>query len=164
MGREIWKQVPNWPAYEVSAFGRIRRGSYLLSPTKSVKYLKVTLSCGSEKRQVQMQTLVLECFRGLRPDGLEARHLNGDGVDNRLNNLVWGTRRTNALDRIKHGTWNRGERVPQSKLTEREVRAIRHLGGRIADRVLAAAFNVARPTITNIVNGDTWAYLGKENK
>ena len=48
--------------------------------------------------------LVLEAFVGPRPEGMVARHLNGDPGDNRLENLAWGTQSENNYDKVRHGT------------------------------------------------------------
>lgn len=44
-------------------------------------------------------------------------HRNGDKQDNRARNLYWGTHKTNAADREKHGHTARGKRNGNSKLS-----------------------------------------------
>jgi hypothetical protein len=91
-----------------------------------------SVSIRGQKKKVHR--LVLECFVGLRPPGLECRHLNGIKTDNRLRNLAWGTREENAQDRIVHGGYGtrangqpKGESHWQSKLTEVKVHEVRRL-------------------------------------
>lgn len=64
-------------------------------------HIEVRLRC---RRQFKLHHLVLMAFVGPRPEGMECRHLNGIPYDNRLSNLVWGTRRENCGDAMKHGT------------------------------------------------------------
>lgn len=117
---EEWRGVSGWTAYEVSSEGRVRsldryvpnkwggssfRKGQVLKPVLHKGYPAVTLRGGSEKEwTVKVHRLVLEAFAGQKPDGLEARHLNGDRQDNRSKNLVWGTRSDNNIDRVRHGT------------------------------------------------------------
>lgn len=49
-----------------------------------------------------VHSLVLETFVGPRPPGMEARHVNDDPTDNRLENLCWGTRSENSHDAIRN--------------------------------------------------------------
>jgi hypothetical protein len=46
----------------------------------------------------------MEAFVGLRPKGLETRHLDGDPSNNQLSNLAYGTSSENHLDMVRHGT------------------------------------------------------------
>lgn len=48
--------------------------------------------------------MVLETFVGPCPPGCEARHLNGNPSDNRLENLRWGSPHENFWDSVEHGT------------------------------------------------------------
>jgi hypothetical protein len=45
--------------------------------------------------------LVLEAFVGLRPQGTEACHWDGDAANNKLENLRWGTSVENKADAIR---------------------------------------------------------------
>jgi hypothetical protein len=110
---EVWKEIPGFPQCGVSNFGRVKRliGSRTSKAGKMMKlslhrkgYLRVSLM----SRPFNVHYLVLLAFRGERPDGLIARHLNDVKTDNRLDNLVWGTISENAQDAIKYGKWPTG--------------------------------------------------------
>lgn len=72
--------------------GRLRRGHHT--------YRSVWLS----GRDVMVHRLVMLAFAGPCPAGHEVCHENGDGLDNRLVNLYYGTPSQNTLDRVRHGT------------------------------------------------------------
>lgn len=115
---EIWKPVPGYEgSYEASTLGRIRSADRVaaghhrvpgqilrLNPTQNGYYLRVALSQNGARRTFTVHRLVALTFMGPRPDGMEIRHLNGDGRDCRLDNLAYGTRSENILDQVAHGT------------------------------------------------------------
>lgn len=51
-----------------------------------------------------IHSLVMETFVGPRPEGMQVRHLNGNPLDNRLENLQYGTAAENQHDKFAHGT------------------------------------------------------------
>jgi hypothetical protein len=54
--------------------------------------------------------LILEAFGFRREPKQDCRHLNGNAQDNRIENLVYGTRKENVRDAIIHGTaWGYGK-------------------------------------------------------
>lgn len=126
---EVWKVIQQHPKYQVSNLGGMRRllsnGKVrVLKPfpfKKSEPYLAVDLMQGGVKFRRAVHHLVLETFVGPRPPGMEAIHINGRGGDNKLTNLKWGTKVENQADRVTHGTDCRGEKSPNSKLTESDV-------------------------------------------
>lgn len=119
---ERWLPVPGHEgAYEVSDMGRVRsvgrrvrlftrwgteatRGvpPRLLRPGRMTKSGHVSVAIGKHNSQC-VHTLVLLAFVGPRPAGMEARHLNGNASDNRLENLRYGTRAENVQDMVRHG-------------------------------------------------------------
>ena len=118
----MWKPVVGWEGeYEVSDTGQVRsldrtqtlkngqRRSYrgrLLRPqatNPSGLHLQVQLRRPGEYRFYRVHQLVLTAFVGPCPDGLMCRHRNGNGHDNRIENLVWGTAEENQQDRVEHG-------------------------------------------------------------
>lgn len=106
---------------------------------------------------------VLSCTtaNGSRPfDRAEAAHSCGVRACFNPRHLRWATRKENAGDRVEHGTELRGEKSKDAKLTEFDVRAIRHyVRCGTKQQVLADHFGVQNPAISNIVTGKTWGWL-----
>lgn len=76
----------------------------VLTPTPSdAGHMYVTLSFKGVTRRFYVHRLVLEAFVGPASEGTECRHLNGNPADNRLENLIWGSRSENIRDRQSHG-------------------------------------------------------------
>jgi hypothetical protein len=55
-----------------------------------------------------VHVLVAAAFLGPCPDGQEVRHLDGDKLNNCLDNLIYGTRSENNLDTVRHGHHKKG--------------------------------------------------------
>jgi hypothetical protein len=68
-----------------------------------------------------LNRLVLISFKGLGPIGTECRHINGDGFDNRITNLRWGTHAQNMQDMCRHGRNQAGVKNFKAKLTWEDV-------------------------------------------
>ena len=110
-------------------------------------------------RHVGVHTLVLETFVGPCPAGMECRHLDGVKTNNRLENLVWGTRQENEADKERHGRVLRGSQQPGSKLTEADVLEIRHRSQVTVQRVLAREYGVSETVISMVVNRKRWRHV-----
>lgn len=171
---ECWLPIAGWEgAYSVSSFGRVRsearvvaRGS-LSHPVRerilayglhSGGYLNVTFSKGGKTSTQLVHRLVLEQFDGPCPNGMECRHLDGNGRNPRLKNLLWGTPIDNAADRELHGTQPRGERIGNSKLTEAKVAAIR-ADSRFQWQI-AADFGISQTAVSKIKLRKMWKVVG----
>lgn len=111
------------------------------------------------------QVHVLACIRhhGPRPSGMVACHLplvchNGACFNGR--HLMWDTPQANRDHMKLDGTNNEGERHPQAKLTEADVREIRarYAAGGLLQRELADEFGVTRRTIGDVCTR-TWKHL-----
>lgn len=113
--QSTWKPVVGYEGlYAVSATGEVMRvagGVQGATPGRILKqrqhrngYLHVGLHHHGTRRTVTVHSIVAEAFHGKRPAGLEVRHLNGDGLDNRAVNLRWGTHAENQADNVYHGT------------------------------------------------------------
>ena len=174
---ECWLPVPGYESmYEVSSLGRVysldrkswngfrwrRVRARFLRPILSGKgYKNVKLSkCGVIKR-FDISRLVLLAFSGPCPLGHEASHLNGKSKDDRFCNLKWETPKQNTHRKIEHGTQLYGrDQATKSKLTEQEVRDIRHRAALKEPRKqLAACFGVSVPTICDTVNRKRWKWV-----
>jgi len=161
---ERWRPVPGHPGYEVSDLGRVR--SYrnrqghasdtprLLSPGTVQGYKHIKLG---RSRQTKVHILVLEAFVGPRPEGMLCRHLDGNGMNNRLSNLRWGTAEENYADRHLHGTHNTGSRNGRATIDEAAVVVIRQrLAAGEKHAAIAQDLGVKQGVVACISAGRTW--------
>lgn len=170
---EVWKDIPEYEGlYQVSDLGRVKSLGRLVKHVSGLQrvrerirklqphtfgYLMLALHRNGRGVCRTVHSLVLEAFEGPCPKGMECRHLDGDPTNNTRRNLQWGTRQEQNVDRVVHGTSNRGARNGQSKLTESEVRKIRASKG--TDKEIAKEFGVAGSQVTRIKSGKTWGHV-----
>lgn len=146
--------------YRVNALGEVwsDRAKRFLVGTKCGQMGYRAVDTFSQGR-FYIHQAVCRAFHGPKPGPeYQVRHLDGDRNNNRADNLAWGTKAENEADKVRHGTTPKGERNPQAKLTERDVRAmrrLRNLTGRSYARI-AAQFNVTTMTAYRAVNGECW--------
>jgi len=99
---------------------------------------------------------------GDAPPGLDAAHTCGKGHEGCVNpkHLRWSDKSANQMDRVEHGTSNRGIRNGHAKLCESDVRAIREMdkNGQ-ANKSIAEIYGVSRATIQDIVSRRNWGWL-----
>lgn len=120
---ERWRAITDTDGrYHISDRGRVRSngwvakcadGRKLRVPPKilstrtshSAGYVMVNLHLvDGTRRHVHVHHLVLEEFVGPRPPGYYGCHNNGDGSDNRVENLRWDSPAGNGSDKLIHGT------------------------------------------------------------
>lgn len=91
----------------------------------------------------------------------ETAHSCGRGHEGCVNphHLRWDTRKGNFADKLLHGTHNRGDQCPVSKLTEAEVREIKGLLSIMPVRTIARRYGVNPATIYSIRSGASWAWM-----
>ena len=132
------KQVYGKPDYYITENGEVfsnvimpnstkRRGFKKLSIWITNGYLAVSLSKNGNRSGYYIHNLLLETFKSPRPYGKECRHLDGNRLNNLLNNLQWGTHQENQIDRLSHGTDNRAEHHPRSLYSNNLVLYVRKL-------------------------------------
>lgn len=167
-GTEV-KTISGFPNYAISRDGRVwsfpRRGSHhkgiWLAPNKMKNgYLTVGLCQKGKVFRKYIHRLVLESYVG-NSKNHHARHLNGLSIDNRLENLVWGTRKENEQDKLLHGSRHVGEKHSNAKLTAQKVRQLiyEHRTGLFSFGELAVQFNISITTAWQIINKKRWKHL-----
>ena len=98
----IWHDIPGYPDYEISKSVIIRRkspGRYskmVVAQTSDKTYLGAKLrdEFGTWRR-VKVHVLMMATFVGPRPEGLVINHIDGDKLNNRLDNLEYCTQLAN---------------------------------------------------------------------
>lgn len=178
----MWKSIPSFETlYEASDTGQIRSldrivrysrrdGRYVerkytgkvLEPGLNSRGYEIVTLCDTENRHHTraVHRLVLETFNRPKNPGEECRHLDGNIRNNALTNLRWGTSAQNMADKIAHGTWVRGSRVGNSRLTEAQVREIkRRLEQKEPHASIALDYGVKAVTVSAISSGRNWSWV-----
>lgn len=155
-----YRAVPGFLGYRVGSDGSVwscrkpgsARNSELrdkwkpMSPgiTKTITkpgYRFVVMWINGTKTLKYIAPMVLELFVGPAPDSQEVRHMNGISVDDRLDNLCWGTRSQNILDKRRHGTSG----TVISDAQRNEIRKLHREG--MSQRRIAAAIGIKRGVV-----------------
>jgi hypothetical protein len=191
MMAENWKPVVGAEGrYEVSDRGNVRSLPHtviksngrrqpvkgrLLKPTIHIDHKRIKPYCwrtvwirfdDGSKRLRTVAVLMLESFVSPRPyPKAEARHLNDQSLDDRLENLDWGSRLQNARDAVLNERLTivnrRGTSNGSAKLTEADVLAIlaEYAAGGVTRQELAEQYGVAESTISHIICGGSWQHV-----
>lgn len=172
-----WEFVSGFKEYMVTDRGEVFRRSLVKPSTgNGGGYAVISLSQTGRKISRTVHKIVLEAFVGKAPPNCVAHHLDGNRLNNALDNLQWITRsehgrihprskggRVNHHD-IAYGNppWH-GERVWNSKLTTEKVRQIRLLWASMSPNYtlyqLAKIFDVAISTISKVANKKSWRHV-----
>ncbi|PHM66709.1 HNH endonuclease signature motif containing protein [Xenorhabdus stockiae] len=165
------KEIKGFPGYFASKEGEIF--SLRTNQLKRLKtrirhgYKRVNVRSGTGRKTVvtkPVHQLVLLAHKGDKPKECDlTRHLNGNPLDNRLENLRWGTHKENVLDSIRHGTavcLSYGEKAVATKLSDDDVLKIeqRVLNGK-SKLSVAREFGISASHVRSIVNHRTRRYL-----
>ncbi len=192
METEIWKDIPGFDGrYQASNFGKIKsyrikisrpntrdknyiqtrwygKGGLLnqnfISQGGKFTYYYLTLTKNKISKKYLVHRLILLTFVGDCPEGMVACHNDGNGHNNRLENLRWDTASANQKDRAKHGTDNfpvmKGIDHPLCRLTEENIYEIRNTRKYKGYRIyLSKKFNITVSNVSEIVKRRTWKHL-----
>lgn len=153
MRTENWKQVPEFPGYEVSDQGRIR--SYWVrssasrmsvtpqrilkgtGATRDKRYLIVCLRKDGKGHTRYVHDLVLLAFVGPKPDGLEACHYDDDKSNNVLSNLRYDTRKANAADAVRNGKIRKAQATEPGTVTVQDATNMLNISRRAVSQAIS---------------------------
>jgi hypothetical protein len=139
-----------------------KRGKPLKGQISHKGYRVVQLQTAGGAITTGIHTLICEAFHGARPSlRHQVRHLNGNKLDNRAQNLKWGTPEENWADKHAHGTATTGERCNLSRLTENQVREIRarYAAGGVSYSQLAVEYGTHFSNIGHIIQRRNWKHI-----
>lgn len=163
--KEIWK--PYIYTYEISNLGRLRNAktNKILKANKVGRgYLGICVSLGSRNnyKMIRIHRAVAESFIP-NPNNLpQVNHIDGNKLNNRVDNLEWCDSKYNTIHAISLGlkTFLKREDNPHSKLTEKDVDFIlkyyKPRDPNYGTRGLARKFGVHHETIRRVLNKKTW--------
>ena len=94
---ESWLPIQGYEEYQVSDFGRVKRGGRILEPYRGNRYLQVGLWKNGVEKTKLIHRLVALAFLPNPESKPTVNHLNEIKHDNRLENLDWETRSKQIL-------------------------------------------------------------------
>ena len=110
---EYWKNVPNYPGYQVSSLGNARtidrkivdsrgavrklKGQSLRLMDRANGYVCIRMSIASKIDKVNMHRMIYSLFIGPLITGLIIMHRNNDKTNNSVLNLYQGTYHENRI-------------------------------------------------------------------
>lgn len=126
-------------------------GGLLKLILKDNGYLHFSQSEGHGKpNQTLVHRFVYEFFKGPIPDGMTIDHIDGDKLNNDIDNLQLMSRGDNS-------------RKANRKLTEEDILSIKTLLSQgIKSRSIATNFNISEQTICDIKKGRIWSNIKEE--
>ena len=96
---EEWQPIVDYPEYEVSNAGNVRRGEHVLKSGQNTGgYLIVKLCMNGKQSTKRVSRLVALAFIPNPENKLEVDHINRIKTDNRVENLRWTTRSENQIN------------------------------------------------------------------
>jgi hypothetical protein len=168
---ERWTPVDDWPEYEVSTQGRVRRvmpgkGTQVgrtIGYAAAAGYRMATLQSDGRRAREYVHRLVLKAFGPPQPsEKHEVNHIDGDKTNNHIDNLEWVTRSENELHAFRIGLKSptKGMAIGTSKLTRAAVidaRRRRENGETYTS--IADDYGVHSTQILRVVSGERWSHV-----
>lgn len=159
-----FKEIPGFPGYYINSTGIVRNNKHNLQQryTGSGKYYKVNLRRNKIRYTRNIHRLMAETFLPNPENKPQVNHINGDKLDNRVENLEWVTVSENMLHNarvLKNGI---GGKHARAKLTESDVIIIKRLlrlSALLKQKNIAKIFGVSKAAIAFINSGRTWSHL-----
>lgn len=156
-----WRPVPGSLIHYVSSDGRLYSERLRRELRPCVLGNGYAYVCLRNGKPSTVHSLVLGAFIGPRPTGMETRHLDGNKLNNKIENLAYGTSAENSADIKRHGhvVVLRGEESSGAKLHAGQVAIIRALKGKTTSTRLGELFGVTPSSISRIWRRKTWRHV-----
>ena len=102
---EVWKNINDFPNYEVSNFGRVKnvKTGHILKTNTSDRYYSVELFNNGESKRILVHRLVAEAFLPKVTGKEWINHKDGNRYNNEVSNLEWCTPTENNIHAIQTG-------------------------------------------------------------
>jgi hypothetical protein len=187
---EIWKDIQGYEGlYQISNLGNVkslsrewkvgyggigRNKTKILTPRldrskKGRYYLRIKISKNGKEKIFLIHRLIAEAFIPNLKNKPQINHIDGDTLNNSINNLEWCTPSENMKHAFKIGLIippdNKGSKNGRSKLIENDIIQIKKLYNerKITHKEIATMFDVTRSCISSIINNKAWRHISNTN-
>ena len=156
---EIWMPVKNHETYcKISNYGNvrsIRTGKLRKLQKHSDGYYCLIFYINNKSHIKYLHRLIAETFIP-NPNNLpEVNHIDGNKLNNSIDNLEWCTHRQNIIHAYKNQLINHSYGIT-AKLNKNDVNEIRKLYPSHTQLELSKIFNISKSQIQRIVNNKSW--------
>lgn len=170
MGGNIYKEIKGFPGYHVNSngdvisfrrYGKITDKALLMKTYVSNSgYLCVKLRNNNIVHTCTIHRLIASSFVPNRHNKPHINHINGNKLDNSVENLEWCTPSENIIHAIKTMGHYIGKNNGMSVLNSEKVLEIRRLlASKVPQRKIAKMFGVTKGAIGCIKSGITWKHV-----
>jgi len=172
---EIWKDIKGHEGlYQVSNLGRVKslervdrlgrsvEEKVLKNKNHSAGYHQIVLFNFGIKRRFYIHRLVAGAFIPNTECKPQVNHIDGDKLNNRVENLEWCTQSENIKHAFKNGlSSQKGERNATSKLTKKQVLDIRKMyaTGEYTQKNIADEYRTVQATISSVIRRVNWKHI-----
>lgn len=157
---EIWKIIEEYPNYEISNKGRVLshyggRETLMKIRLDRYGYWSVCLTNKLGQKYKTVHRLVARAFLG--ESDLTVNHINGNKLNNCVENLEYMTRKENSKQAGLNGLMSRGEEHYNARLSELKVKLIfyKRSKGKILHQI-ANEVGISKTHVFQILNGIKW--------
>lgn len=161
---EEWADWPLNSLYQVSNQGRVKRKEFTTTHNRTWKeriltntetsdhYLKVGVKINGQQKDLRVHQLVAQTWIDNPYEYSEINHLNGNKLDNRVENLEWSNSKLNSQHASQNNLQPKGIQTYKGKLTKEQRDEIvqKYNTTNISKRQLAKDYNVSHTTINAI--------------
>lgn len=169
---EEWRVFPENDNYAISNMGKVKRIianrkgikiNRILKPGLNVWGRQCLILCKNGKtKPYTIHRLVARTFIGERPKGYEINHIDGNKVNNCIDNLEYVTPKENMRHARKTKLIDdEGEKSSNSKLKEKDIFNIFQLYCKTSLNVtdIAKIYGISTSQISRILTGKKWKHL-----
>jgi hypothetical protein len=125
-------------------------------------YNTVTLYHNKARKDFKVHRLVAMCFIPNKQNKPFVNHIDGNKLNNNIDNLEWCTHIENVVHAIKNGLINsKGELNPSCKINENIVIKIRkeYIENKCSHRKLSSIFKISKTQVGRILRKESWNHI-----
>ena len=148
--KEEWKQIKEFPDYEVSTFGRVRKGDLILKTSLTTNgYPRVHLRKDKKDHTLMVHRFVAKAFIPNPNNYPVVNHIDGNKTNNNVKNLEWCTSLMNL-----HHAYKTGLMRDPNVLTPEQAKELKMMYKRGATRKeLEKKFKISKGSVGNYLKG-----------
>jgi hypothetical protein len=137
---------------------RIHKGK-ILCQSKRGEYYKVTLTDQISRKTISNHRLVCDAFLPNPKNLPQVNHIDGNKLNNNLNNLEWVCAKINKIHSYEIGLSPKGQTHYKTKLSRNDASCIKYGYDGFSQKEIARIYNIKQSTVSAIRKGRNWKHI-----